>query len=432
MTETSDLLIKNDEELDWQRLPMRDELKQRNVGYLGNSLMADMSFYIASDAVSIPAHKLIVAAGSPVLEKFVHGSGQLVSASPVITVTGISSQGFFEVLRYLYTDTAKLNAENACEILHIAHYYDLAYLEDLCSAKISGFMNVNNVCAVFESMYAMNNLLTDQCLEVIKIETITLLKNGDLINMCIPALEMALQINPLNVKCELDIFNAMIRWSDIACKRNGVPATGKNMRIQLVGRLDLIRFRGMSVREFGQCLRAVTADFFTVEEIGDIMLSITQSNYVGRSFSSFSCLKPRKLLNYSYSNCTLVTRPGADKLIQYTLPREMCTVQANEPIWLHGFLVMGEKGFTVSLDGNTLGIMVVVRDKNSSVYLKTPVRIVEDVPVSFKIDHDPSITNAQLFLASEMKGPANIYNLPFPRISKVVGLYYRLGFSKKD
>lgn len=114
MTETTDLLIKNDEELDWQRLPLRDELKHRNVGYLGNSLMADMSFYIVSDGVSIPAHKLIVAAGSPVLEKFVHGSGQLVSASPVISVTGISSQGFFEVLRYLYTDTAILNAENAC------------------------------------------------------------------------------------------------------------------------------------------------------------------------------------------------------------------------------------------------------------------------------------------------------------------------------
>lgn len=213
MTETSELLIKNDAELDWAALPARDELKHRNAGYLGNSLMADMSFYIASDGVSIPAHKLIVAAGSPVLEKFVHGSGQLVSASPVITVTGISSPGFFEVLRYLYTDTAKLNTENACEILHIAHYYDLPYLEDLCAAKISGFMNVNNVCAVFESMYAMNNLLTDQCLEVIKIETGTLLKNGDLINMCLPALEMALQTNPLNISCELDIFNAMIRWS---------------------------------------------------------------------------------------------------------------------------------------------------------------------------------------------------------------------------
>lgn len=431
MTETTDLLIKNDEELDWQRLPMRDELKHRNAGYLGNSLMADMSFYIVSDGVSLPAHKLIVAAGSPVLEKFVHGSGQLVLASPVITVTGISSHGFFEVLRYLYTDTAKLNAENACEILHIAHYYDLAYLEDLCSAKISGFMNVNNVCAIFESMYAMNNLLTDQCLEVIKIETGTLLMNGDLINMRIPALKMALQTNPLNVECELEIFTAMIRWSDIACKRNGVLATGKNMRIQLEGRLDLVRFRGMSVREFGKCLRAVTVDFFTTEEIGDIMLSITQSNYVGR-IQSFTCLKPRKSLNYSYTKCTLVTRPGADKLIQYNLPREVCTVQVTEPIWLHGFLVMGQKGFTVSHEGNALDIIVVNKDKNSSVYLKTPFRIVEDVPVSFKIEHDPSISNAQLFLASEMKCPANIYNLPFPRFSKVVGLYYRLGFSKKD
>lgn len=203
------------------------------------------------------------------------------------------------------------------------------------------------------------------------------------------------------------------------------------MRIQLVGRLDLIRFRGMSVQEFGKCLRAVTADFFTVEEIGDIMLSITQSNYTGRALS-FNCVKPRKLLNYSYTKCTLVLRPGADKVIQYTLPKEVCTVQASEPIWLHGFLVMGERGFTVSLDGSTLDIIVVNRDKNSSVYLKTPVRVVEDSPISFKIDHDPNISNAQLFLASEIKGPANIYNLPFPRFSKVVGLYYRLGFSKKD
>lgn len=277
----------------------------------------------------------------------------------------------------------------------------------------------------------MHNLLTDQCLEVIKIETGTLLKNGDLIDMRIPALEMALKINPLNVGSELDIFNAMIRWSDIACKRNGVPATGENMRIQLVGRLDLVRFRGMSVCEFGQCLRAVTANFFKAEEIGDIMLSITQPNYVGRHML-FNSLKPRKLLYYSYSKCTLVTRPGADKVIQYTLPREVCTVQASEPIWLHGFLVMGEKGFTVSLDGNTLEIIVVNRAKNSSVYLKSPIRIVADVPVSFKIFHDPSITDTQLFLATEMKGPANIYNLPFPRFSKVVGLYYRLGFSKKN
>lgn len=71
--------------------------------YMGKALHADMSFYVESDRETIPAHSLIIAAASEVLERLIYGSGTLVNDDRLVTVPNCPLNEFNVLLRYLYT-----------------------------------------------------------------------------------------------------------------------------------------------------------------------------------------------------------------------------------------------------------------------------------------------------------------------------------------
>lgn len=80
-------------------------LNKRFAHLIGSPNGADFWFDIQLDNKRIPAHKLFVAAGSDVLRKIIFGSeGCTSQAVESTTVDDITSIGFREILRYLYTD----------------------------------------------------------------------------------------------------------------------------------------------------------------------------------------------------------------------------------------------------------------------------------------------------------------------------------------
>lgn len=71
--------------------------------YLGKELGTDMTFFIESENISIPAHSLIIAAASEVLDKLICGTGDIVNEERVVSVPNCTSKEFNILLHYLYT-----------------------------------------------------------------------------------------------------------------------------------------------------------------------------------------------------------------------------------------------------------------------------------------------------------------------------------------
>lgn len=82
-------------------------ITKRFAHLIGSPFGADFWFTIQDDGSRIPAHKMIVSAGSKVLWNIVYGTGTsnaFMKAVDDTIVEEISSASFLEVLRYLYTD----------------------------------------------------------------------------------------------------------------------------------------------------------------------------------------------------------------------------------------------------------------------------------------------------------------------------------------
>ena len=60
-----------------------------------------------------------------------------------------------------------------------------------------------------------------------------------------------LKREPLNV-AEVDLFKAVVKWSEAECSRKGIEANAKNKRTVIGNAIYEIRFTSMSLREFGQ------------------------------------------------------------------------------------------------------------------------------------------------------------------------------------
>lgn len=96
--------------------PVDESVEQTSVGkrlaHLVNSEEhADFHFIILNDGGRrIPAHKLIVGAGSGELHRIVYGAAwQTVGTGNTNEVDDCSTEAFVEVLRYLYTDEVSIS-----------------------------------------------------------------------------------------------------------------------------------------------------------------------------------------------------------------------------------------------------------------------------------------------------------------------------------
>lgn len=74
--------------------------------YMGKTLQSDMTFFLESDSTLIPAHTLIVAASSVVLERLIHGTGTIVNTDRVVKVPDCPAAEFQILLYYIYTGKA--------------------------------------------------------------------------------------------------------------------------------------------------------------------------------------------------------------------------------------------------------------------------------------------------------------------------------------
>ena len=188
-----------------------------------------------SDGGSVSAHRVIVAAGSPVLYEMLQDQTSIKLEVDMDTVA------FSSLVKYIYTGKVAINSSNLEKILTAANYFKVASLETNIVYCISNLLCTKNVVAITIIANDRNcEELLDQCVEfmcasasdVIRDPNFTKLPDRIILDFC--------KSSDLNVS-ELDLFLAVARWQKHNKKaKTVIKNIFREIRYPLISNVDLV------------------------------------------------------------------------------------------------------------------------------------------------------------------------------------------------
>lgn len=411
-------------------------MAQRSATLIANQLYSDMHFYIELENVEIPAHRSIVSTASPVLDKFLCGSGNL-PASQRITVSDISVRRFGLVLDYIYTDAAAIDVDNALDVLRVAHYLDLTNLEEMCVETLLRTLTIYNVCTLYPQTYMLSVRLATKCEQLIQAKTDWLLANGQLFAMAPAAFREILKLDRLNVRRERDIYAALLKWAGERCAEQGLASTARNRR-QALGnaRLAYVRFTAMTMDEFLECLTLEPA-FFSSDEVAEITEAIRTGRPLALDTTEASedGIVPDRLRFHSNVRRTVVVPEiKTSQLFHWcsrgsnyrNFPPEQFTVYSVSPVLVHGIGMYGRNGLHIA-DGQerVLPVREIVYDPETELsrlmFAEPFVVKPEDKHHQLTAFHDPAYGKFFYFIQMEYKERRNVF----------FGYHFRAAYTNK-
>ena len=249
-------------------------ISERTTFIFNNELLSDVKFIVpASNSESesqkiIPAHKFVLAIGSPVF--YAMFFGEMAETKNSIELPDCEYESLLELFRYLYTDEVNLTGSNVMHVLYLAKKYMLPSLADKCSAYLQENLEASNVFSILpHAMKFDDQDLKNRCWKVIEKHTEEAVTSDEFFTLERSLVESVVKKEVLNVK-EAELFKAVDRWATQEIKRQGLNPDGETKR-RIIGEelLNAIRFPLMSQTEF---LAVVPGnDILTTKEIVDLM-----------------------------------------------------------------------------------------------------------------------------------------------------------------
>ena len=342
-----------DDVCEWQLT--KNTVSERIKHMYGNPLMADVHFTVAdgqessSRKVNIPCHKFILAVSSPVFYKMFYGD--LKEPCDCIDLPDCDSQGFLAFLRFIYCDEVKLTGDCVIQVLYLAKKYMIPSLAGHCRSFLEKNINAKNVLDLLPVLEKMEEPhLNSVCWKVIdKLTSKVLESASDAILESNTLLVPILKRDTLVVQ-EVDVFQAVNRWAETICAKQGKIPSGKEKRT-IIGEeiLKLIRFPSMPQSVFAE--NVVDTKILTDTEIIEIFMYFSV-NRIPREFSCF----PRCLNLFSLRCCNRLE----DSYCWSRSPvvsdefTESTSFSVDIPILLGGIFISGkqERKYTVKLKLN--------------------------------------------------------------------------------
>ena len=248
-------------------------ISERTRFIFNNELLSDVKFIVpASNSESesrkmIPAHKFVLAIGSPVF--YAMFFGEMAETKNSIELPDCEYESLLELFRYLYTDEVNLTGSNVMHVLYLAKKYMLPSLADKCSAYLHENLGASNVFSILPHAKKFDDQdLENRCWEVIEKHTEEAVTSDEFVTLDRSLVECVVKKEVLNVK-EAELFMAVDRWATQEIKRQCLNPDGETKR-RIIGEelLNAIRFPLMSQKEF---LSVVPNDILTTKEIFDLM-----------------------------------------------------------------------------------------------------------------------------------------------------------------
>ena len=248
-------------------------ISERTRFIFNNELLSDVKFIVpASNSESesrkmIPAHKFVLAIGSPVF--YAMFFGEMAETKNSIELPDCEYESLLELFRYLYTDEVNLTGSNVMHVLYLAKKYMLPSLADKCGAYLQENLEASNVFSILPHAKKFEDQdLENRCWKVIEEHTEEAVTSDEFVTLERSLVESVVKKEVLNVK-EAELFKAVHRWAMQEIERQGLNPDGETKR-RIIGEelLNAIRFPLMSQKEF---LSVVPNNILTTKEIFDLM-----------------------------------------------------------------------------------------------------------------------------------------------------------------
>lgn len=243
-----------------------------------NEMGADVHFALPSKVfdggMTVPAHKAILAAASPVFENLFYSEGK---EGSVVHIIDISYEAFVEFLQFFYVTEVELTEGNIFEVFNLINKYDLSECKAVCENFLTETVTTDLVCLYYD--LAMKFQYSQETIgkmeEFIAMDTELILKSNTFKHSSETVLKHTLQMDALNCS-ETNVFDAAISWAIKKCKRKDLTPSAKNLKNELGDSFSLIRFPTMSEEELYNCSEKYI-DLFEMNDFDDIVQYVMNS-----------------------------------------------------------------------------------------------------------------------------------------------------------
>lgn len=173
-------------------------------------VLCDVEIRVGAD--SFPAHRLVLLAASPYFRAMFAG-GLREAALPVVQIQGVHSSTMATVMRFAYTGRVCVDHRNVCQLLPAATMFQMNHIIEACCNFLEKQLEPSNCIGIGDfalqhgctQLYLKVNEYIDQNFSAVSEgEEFLALSVGQLVNL--------IKRDELNVRCELEVFNAVLRW----------------------------------------------------------------------------------------------------------------------------------------------------------------------------------------------------------------------------
>eukprot|EP00823_Brevimastigomonas_motovehiculus_P002383 TRINITY_DN145_c0_g3_i1.p1 TRINITY_DN145_c0_g3~~TRINITY_DN145_c0_g3_i1.p1 ORF type:complete len:561 (-),score=76.33 TRINITY_DN145_c0_g3_i1:66-1589(-) len=241
---------------------------------------ADVYFRVSpsssSEGERIPAHRLIVAAASPVFEAMLFPQTIASASSKIntnvlheeydIVINDTSPTMFKRMLKAIYHDSVNISVDHVIPLITLADKYQVDSLREHCIRCLEENANPRNVCTILEG----SQKVMGDCTTALKFFTenfYEVIEAKEYLYLSTDTFSTILKSNSI-CAAEVDIFCTANTWAAAECKRQKMSPTGVNKRRVLGDALKYIRFPVMSVTEIAK--KVQTTGILTEDELFDI------------------------------------------------------------------------------------------------------------------------------------------------------------------
>ena len=323
---------------DWQS--SKKTVLQRNAYMFNNELMSDVSFSCGESRRIFHAHKYVLATSSAVFYAMFYGD--LAQKESPVHMADAGEESFKEFLRFLYTDDCKITAENAIGVMYLAKKYLVSSLAEKCCKVLEASITPDNVFAVLEQAIQFDeNDLGTKCWDIVSKRTLECTNAEAFCNIGSQTLNTLLKRDVLAV-AEVDLFKAVLKWTDSECARQGMNIEDDKMaRRRVLGdSVYEIRFLEMSEKDFATYTRPT--GILTDAEIVDIFQWFNGIDVAGLKW------KDQKKRRYSpvfgCSRFESVYIKEDEYWSYYRKLPDVLNVVINKPVMFQGIRLIGRAG----------------------------------------------------------------------------------------
>uniref|UniRef100_A0A7E4W084 BTB domain-containing protein n=1 Tax=Panagrellus redivivus TaxID=6233 RepID=A0A7E4W084_PANRE len=218
---------------------------------------SDVKFIVGHDFTQNPetvsAHRFVLSLASPIFENmFSNNWLESNQQSDPIVIPDVEPLAFKRLVKFAYTDSVALDADNVMAILFAANKYCMRSLEYLCIEFLGDSLNSKNAIFLLDQARKWDiTLLADLCLATIDVDTVEAFTMENLVDVSLDTIKTLLPRDTLKID-ELSLFKIVLECVKTECTRQNLPQTPENMRQILGPSIYDLRFPAMGAIEFSE------------------------------------------------------------------------------------------------------------------------------------------------------------------------------------